>query len=304
MRAESAESSSGHGATIADRECSPAVPSIRRPTAASVDSRRAVLRSLHRGARAQSSFSRSRRSGPLRRPVAVARRRGAPPDRAAAVLPRVRRSARAVGSAERLRRDLQPAVPGGRPARSLRAAESDGARRDAARGACAVARDVLRRGADRARVRGLPPRSDGCDAGLGPAADGAQFRRAGRGHACRSDRPAGLAAALCAGGQRRRLRRLLGAEREPRTLPRGPGRVPRGRPRGHRADPFALHARRVAVRRRGPLRRRDAAERLDHAIAALLGGRVSGHTLKHLLAAAAIYVVYRMLLRRRRAPIA
>ena len=46
------------------------------------------------------------------------------------------------------------------------------------------------------------------------------------------------------------------------------------------------------------------AERLDHAIAALLGGRVSGHTLKHLLAAAAIYVVYRMLLRRRRGPTA
>jgi hypothetical protein len=47
-----------------------------------------------------------------------------------------------------------------------------------------------------------------------------------------------------------------------------------------------------------------AAERLDRPIAALLGGRVSGHTLKHLLAAAAIYVVYRMLLLRRRGPTA
>ncbi len=47
-----------------------------------------------------------------------------------------------------------------------------------------------------------------------------------------------------------------------------------------------------------------AAERLDHPIAAMLGGRVSGHTLKHLLAAAAIYVVYRMLLRRQRVPTA
>jgi len=46
------------------------------------------------------------------------------------------------------------------------------------------------------------------------------------------------------------------------------------------------------------------AERLDHPIAAMLGGRVSGHTLKHLLAAAAIYVVYRMLLRRQRVPTA
>ena len=46
------------------------------------------------------------------------------------------------------------------------------------------------------------------------------------------------------------------------------------------------------------------AERLDHPIAAMLRGRVSGHTLKHLLAAAAIYVVYRMLLRRQRVPTA
>jgi len=36
-------------------------------------------------------------------------------------------------------------------------------------------------------------------------------------------------------------------------------------------------------------------EKLDHPIGALTGGFVSGHTLKHLLAAAAAYVVYRML---------
>jgi hypothetical protein len=40
-------------------------------------------------------------------------------------------------------------------------------------------------------------------------------------------------------------------------------------------------------------------ERLDRVIDAALGGFVSGHTLKHLFAAAGIYVLYRMLLRRR-----
>jgi hypothetical protein len=39
-------------------------------------------------------------------------------------------------------------------------------------------------------------------------------------------------------------------------------------------------------------------ERFDHAIDLATGGFVSGHTLKHLLAAVAIYVVYRMLSRR------
>jgi predicted membrane channel-forming protein YqfA (hemolysin III family) len=42
------------------------------------------------------------------------------------------------------------------------------------------------------------------------------------------------------------------------------------------------------------------AERLDRPIDALLGSVVSGHTLKHLLAAAGIYVIYRMLRERRR----
>jgi len=41
-----------------------------------------------------------------------------------------------------------------------------------------------------------------------------------------------------------------------------------------------------------------ASEKLDHPILALTGGIVSGHTLKHLFAAAAAYVVYRMLLGR------
>jgi hypothetical protein len=40
-------------------------------------------------------------------------------------------------------------------------------------------------------------------------------------------------------------------------------------------------------------------ERLDRMIDAWLGGIVSGHTLKHLFAAAAIYVLYRMLMQRR-----
>lgn len=40
-------------------------------------------------------------------------------------------------------------------------------------------------------------------------------------------------------------------------------------------------------------------EKLDHPIDALTGGIVSGHTLKHLLAAGAAYVIYRMLLQRR-----
>jgi hypothetical protein len=42
------------------------------------------------------------------------------------------------------------------------------------------------------------------------------------------------------------------------------------------------------------------AERLDRALGALFGGVVSGHTLKHLLAAAAIALIYLMLRRRRR----
>jgi hypothetical protein len=41
-------------------------------------------------------------------------------------------------------------------------------------------------------------------------------------------------------------------------------------------------------------------ERLDHPVHALLGGWVSGHTLKHLLAFAAILIVYAMLRERRR----
>jgi len=41
------------------------------------------------------------------------------------------------------------------------------------------------------------------------------------------------------------------------------------------------------------------AERMDRAIDTLLGGVVSGHTLKHLLAAAAIFVIYLMLRSRR-----
>jgi hypothetical protein len=45
-----------------------------------------------------------------------------------------------------------------------------------------------------------------------------------------------------------------------------------------------------------------ACERLDKPIAAWFGGEVSGHTLKHLLAAAAIAVVLAMLRRRRAAP--
>lgn len=40
-------------------------------------------------------------------------------------------------------------------------------------------------------------------------------------------------------------------------------------------------------------------ERLDHQMYALLGGWISGHTLKHLLACAAIVAVYRMLRERR-----
>jgi hypothetical protein len=40
-------------------------------------------------------------------------------------------------------------------------------------------------------------------------------------------------------------------------------------------------------------------ERLDRMIDTWLGGIVSGHTLKHLFAAAAIYVLYRMLMQRR-----
>lgn len=40
-------------------------------------------------------------------------------------------------------------------------------------------------------------------------------------------------------------------------------------------------------------------ERLDHPVHALLGGWVSGHTLKHLLACAAIVIVYAMLRERR-----
>ena len=39
-------------------------------------------------------------------------------------------------------------------------------------------------------------------------------------------------------------------------------------------------------------------EKFDRAIDAILGGVLSGHTLKHLLAAAALYVVYRMLRKR------
>jgi uncharacterized membrane protein YfcA len=42
-----------------------------------------------------------------------------------------------------------------------------------------------------------------------------------------------------------------------------------------------------------------AAERFDHELHAALAGIVSGHTLKHLIAAVAIAVVYAMLRRRR-----
>lgn len=41
-------------------------------------------------------------------------------------------------------------------------------------------------------------------------------------------------------------------------------------------------------------------ERLDHPVHALLGGWISGHTLKHLIACAAILIVYAMLRERRR----
>jgi len=41
-------------------------------------------------------------------------------------------------------------------------------------------------------------------------------------------------------------------------------------------------------------------EKLDRAIDAIFGGVLSGHTLKHLLAAAALYIVYRMLRQRAR----
>ena len=41
-------------------------------------------------------------------------------------------------------------------------------------------------------------------------------------------------------------------------------------------------------------------EKFDRPIAAMLGGVLSGHTLKHLLAAAALFVIYRMLLQRTR----
>jgi uncharacterized membrane protein YfcA len=43
-------------------------------------------------------------------------------------------------------------------------------------------------------------------------------------------------------------------------------------------------------------------ERLDHQVYALLGGWISGHTLKHLLACAAIAIVYSMLRKRRAQP--
>ncbi len=43
-------------------------------------------------------------------------------------------------------------------------------------------------------------------------------------------------------------------------------------------------------------------ERLDHQVYALLGGLVSGHTLKHLAACAAIVIVYSMLRKRRAQP--
>jgi membrane-associated phospholipid phosphatase len=39
-------------------------------------------------------------------------------------------------------------------------------------------------------------------------------------------------------------------------------------------------------------------EKLDHPLDTLTGGFISGHALKHLLAAAAAYVIYRMLRQR------
>ena len=43
-------------------------------------------------------------------------------------------------------------------------------------------------------------------------------------------------------------------------------------------------------------------ERLDHQVYALLGGWISGHTLKHLVACLAIVIVYSMLRKRRTQP--